>query len=303
MSRLADERGVMLTELLVAMTLMLVISGAVLTCLEVFQRTTGANQLQNEAQDRARLGVERLLRDLRNHATPSPALPTGIERAGPYDLITQTVDPGAAPSNARGSRRVRYCLTTGTSGARLHAMTQDWSGAPPAVPATTACPGPTADPADPSAGWSAQRVVADSIANRSGTRPLFSYDSAALADVSEVKADLWVDVDPALRPGEVALRGGVLLRNRNRAPTAAFTVTRTARDSGGSYHVLLNGSGSTDPDGDALAYEWRDGATLIPSAAAWLDHATPAGTHRFTLTVRDPSGLAHSAPEREVTLP
>jgi hypothetical protein len=55
--------------------------------------------------------------------------------------------------------------------------------------------------------------------------------------------------------------------------------------------VVVNGGGSSDPDGDALIYEWSLGATVLatsttPTAAIPL----PAGTWTVTLTVRDTYG-------------
>jgi hypothetical protein len=49
-------------------------------------------------------------------------------------------------------------------------------------------------------------------------------------------------------------------------------------------------SESTDPDGDALGYEWRDSAgTIVSTAGAW-NAQLPPGTHSFTLFVRDGHG-------------
>lgn len=55
--------------------------------------------------------------------------------------------------------------------------------------------------------------------------------------------------------------------------------------------VRLDGSGSTDPDGDTLAYEWREGETkLATEVQASVTLGT--GVHNLTLTVTDPSGAS-----------
>ena len=50
--------------------------------------------------------------------------------------------------------------------------------------------------------------------------------------------------------------------------------------------VDLDGTGSTDPDGDALTYWWYEGATPLGQGAT-LTHLFPAGEHTVSLFVED----------------
>ena len=50
--------------------------------------------------------------------------------------------------------------------------------------------------------------------------------------------------------------------------------------------MTLDGTGSSDPDGDPLTFVWKEGATVIGRAAV-LSVSLGLGTHTFTLTVDD----------------
>jgi glucose/arabinose dehydrogenase/PKD repeat protein len=79
----------------------------------------------------------------------------------------------------------------------------------------------------------------------------------------------------------------------NRAPTAAITADPTSGDV--PLTVSFSGTGSTDPDGDALTYAWDldgDGAYDDSTAAAPSFTYTSPGSVPVGLRVRDPGALS-----------
>jgi hypothetical protein len=88
---------------------------------------------------------------------------------------------------------------------------------------------------------------------------------------------------PALTsaPATVSINVGTV----NDAPTANAGPDQTVECSGA---VTLSGSGS-DQDGDTLSYEWREGSTVLGTAAT-INVTLGYGSHNITLKVTDPSG-------------
>ncbi|HWW75176.1 MAG TPA: SBBP repeat-containing protein, partial [Pyrinomonadaceae bacterium] len=78
----------------------------------------------------------------------------------------------------------------------------------------------------------------------------------------------------------------------NRAPVADAGPDQTFTAAPGLVLATLDGSHSSDPDGDALAYDWRNDANQIVSQdAAFTDFVHP-GVNTYTLKVTDPYGLS-----------
>ena len=95
------------------------------------------------------------------------------------------------------------------------------------------------------------------------------------------------------------IHGGLNVHNAmsygttNAAPAANAGADLTVEDTGGDGQelVTLDGSGSSDPDGTIVSYEWRDGDAvvgLVATPEVWLS----VGTHVLTLTVSDDDGAA-----------
>jgi prepilin-type N-terminal cleavage/methylation domain-containing protein len=304
--RRAGEAGFTLIEVLLAMSLMLLVFAATLAVFTTMERGESRNQKLNDAQDQARVATDTLARRLRNLASPSNGVTAGdqqpLELASAQDLVFRTVKSTGTPTaaNPQNLERYRYCLGTDK---QLYEMVQTWTGAVPAVPATTTC---TAT----SPGWSSIRVVASNVVN--GARAIFNYQgsstpgtytdltSVATADFPTaiaLRSTLYIDPDTVNPPGETQLTTRVFLRNQNRPPLPSFTVTTSGKK------VTLNASESEDPEGNALSYQFFDNnvALAAASTSAVLSVTAAAGTHSYKVTVTDVGYLSVSSDPKTVT--
>lgn len=284
MSRLRDETGFTLVELMVAMVLMLIVMSAALTTLEQFTHMSKRSERRVDMQEQARNATRQMARTLRNVAGSSETSDV-IERAEDFDLVFKVVDDSgaAAGDNAQRLERVRYCVGTSSAARnKIYVQEQAWTGAAaPAVPPASACPSTT---------WGSSRVLAEDVTNRTNgsDRALWTYRFAD-GQVAAVSINLFMDENTTAAPGETALRTGVFLRNQNRAPLASFTATPA-----GVYHVLLNASASYDPEGHPLDVSWTVGGEEIGSGVNLDWDARYSGSRTVTLTVTDPAGLSDS---------
>lgn len=82
----------------------------------------------------------------------------------------------------------------------------------------------------------------------------------------------------------------------NQAPVANAGTNQTVECAGPSgTKVTLNGSASSDHDGDALTYKWTDPSNAIVGTSATVTVTAPMGTTTYTLTVTDAGGLSSTA--------
>jgi type II secretory pathway pseudopilin PulG len=308
MRRYSQEHGFTLVELMLVCTLSLIIFGATLTAFTSLVRANRHEERQRDNVEMARQSIDRAARQLRNLANPTYNATNTIDRAEATDFIFQTSDPAKT--------WVRYCLQTSGSGATPD-NARLWEAESPGTTLTAAmrsgCPG---------TGWTTPpRIVAQHVTNQaSGAgRDVFTYacspgqpatcpaSAADLPKVTNVRFDLFVDADRSDLVREMQVSTAVFLRNQNEAPTARVAPPTRI----GPRKILLNGSGSSDPEGRSLEYFWFKNAppaaseladcTAKPPSAIWegvlLSHEFPASdgpagtTKQFWLVVRDPGCL------------
>jgi len=262
--RLRAQGGFALPEVLIAMTIMLIVMGATLAALDSSRTRAKTDERRSEAQESLRRGVDHLERQLRNLATPVSGVKS-IYRAQGFDIVFQTADPA--------KRWVRYCMNAGDpliASGQANLWYQVSAAASNTPPTGTSCP---------ASGWSTQASVGQAVVNaRDGlARPFLRYNwpedasgnpiRTDTATVTQVRTDLWVDVNPGAAPKEQRLSSGVFLRNQNQAPVAGFTWTPNG------HGVVLNASKTTDFEGRRLNYYWYYGAS--PAIPTGCKPATP----------------------------
>jgi len=322
MSALRRQDGFTLVELLVAMVASLVVFSATLTVLDSYLRQSSAATKRLDAQDQARLAVDRIVRDLRNVSSPLTT-PKLLERATRYDLVFQTI---GTPSgrNVSGIQRLRYCvpqdsISGSASEERLIAQTQTWTTSTPAANPWTSDPSQTIACPDltfaPAAGQPVSTVLAQSVMNRyqqTSSYPVFSYnngldgDDVAASDlpqISTIQVKLRVNPTPSLGGATTQIQSSAYLRNKQHAPVAQFTYTAT-----GAGGVILNAGQSYSPDNQQLSFAWActsspcpAGGTLSIASNGLVSWRPGAGTYTVALTVTDQTGI-QTTTTQEVTV-
>jgi type II secretory pathway pseudopilin PulG len=294
-----DEGGFTLVELLVTMAIAMVVFGATLAVIEVFQRDNIYAQQRNENQDNARSALDRISRTLRNVIAPGETGAGSLEQGDEYSLMFQTVDTSSSAfgENTAHAMRVRYCLDDSKPAEEVFwTQVQKWkSKETPATPSTSSCP------ADVTAGgWETKTQLVRHVTNRAGgqNQPLFTYSASEAPQTLTVQTNLFTNLNPSQsRPGEAQLTSAVSLRNANRKPVAVFTVTAEA----GKEAYRFNASESYDPDGLALTYKWWENGTLLPNTTQIFTKKLESGKqYKFKLQVTNPGGLSAETLEKLV---
>jgi sugar lactone lactonase YvrE len=77
----------------------------------------------------------------------------------------------------------------------------------------------------------------------------------------------------------------------SRPPVAYAGADQTVEATGPDTTVSLEASASSDPDGDPLAFTWRNSGGTVVGTTAVISVKLPIGSHTFSLTVDDGRGL------------
>jgi type II secretory pathway pseudopilin PulG len=312
---LRREGGFTLVELMLVCFISLIVFGATLTAWTSLYRSNRSVEQQSDNAESARVALDRAARQLRNLANPTVNAITTIKLADDYDFVFQTSDPNKT--------WVRYCLdTTGPNGATLWESENksDVSGM------LTGCPNTS---------WASYTAVAHGVTNQLGglDRNVFTYECSVNAPttcpasaseyskITNVGMHLWVDSNVSDNVSELHVGSGVFLRNQNESPIAAVSTPQKLSASG-LPRWILNGSGSSDPEGRTLEYFWFDdappSATEIASTPCTQEFAgtdwrgvtyikkflsSDVGqTKTFYLLVRDPGCLTSLSPAISLTV-
>jgi type II secretory pathway pseudopilin PulG len=306
MSRaLRRDDGFTMIELLLVCVISQVVFGATVTAWTSIYRSNRALESQQDNAESARVALDRAARQLRNLANPTVSAIKTIELADDYDFIFQTSDPSKT--------WVRYCLQTSGDGTSPSNATlwehENATGISDAM--KSGCPNTT---------WTKHTAVVHGVTNTSGgiDRNIFDYECSVkeaatcpLSDaeypkITNVGMQLWVDAQEGDQVSELNVSTGVFLRNQNEGPTANADWSRIDKEK-----VLLNGAGSSDPEGRTLEYFWFEGTpptaaeiaatpcTAVPSNVVGqgvtflkkFDAGTAGQPKTFYLLVRDPGCL------------
>ena len=150
-------------------------------------------------------------------------------------------------------------------------------------------------------GWSQQAYLKASNTgsdDRFGASVAVSGDTAVVGAYREQSGETGVDGNQSDNSASDAGATYVFeLEPNNQAPIADAGPNQpdaecTGQSTAGCVTVTLDGTGSSDPDGDTLTYTWEPGTLGGSSPTPIL----PLGTHEFTLEVDDANGGTDTDP-------
>jgi hypothetical protein len=84
---------------------------------------------------------------------------------------------------------------------------------------------------------------------------------------------------------------GIDVPSANKPPVANAGPDQVIEATGQTTPFVLNGTASSDPDGDTITYSWKDANGNVVGEDAIVTLSRSLGAYVFTLTVTDPGGL------------
>src|SRR5579862_6235509 len=264
---MSGQRGFTLIEMLVALSITMVLMGAMSLLLTEFLNDNSHETTRNQAQENAQVMIDRISRELRSAKSPVTGSAGLLAEASSYDVAFQATVQGTPPSgNPSNQYWVRYCLDSNDTLWRQSTSTSSSASTSNTPPDTSACPSTSSSWVQSSG--SPCCVELNDVTNEIGgdtTRPLFTFgpgditstsqlSAAQLATINSVEVTLYVDKQPGGQPGPTYLTTGAYFRNELSDPVPEFTPFFIADQ--GKTDVLLDGTASYDPQGQVLTYQW-----------------------------------------------
>jgi uncharacterized repeat protein (TIGR01451 family) len=226
-----------------------------------------------DAQNNSALGTL----DFRRTFTNNTGAPVTALRFRVIDLSTFPVEAGTADLRARSSSTIT--VLTGSGNKTVRGTTLEAPAQPSGGGVNSTLAAGTITPATP-----LPSGASVNLRFLFGVEQTGDYDIAIALESSPGSGkDFW-------RLTGHTESGGHTERGCNRPPVANAGADQTAECSSGEASVTLDGSASSDPDGDApLTYEWSENGNPLGTGQS-ISVTLPLGSHTVTLKVTDPSG-------------
>lgn len=257
-SRLSDESGFTVVELLSAMALLLVVMVALLTTLDGFSSNAARQTSVTDANDHVRRTMDRIVSDVRQAAT--------VEVADPNDLVYTVIE------SATSTRRERICLST--SGRLWRQSIVTTNAAATAMSTGNACPTGAGTPSR----------LATLQSGNSATNPLFSYDSLVPNDVRSIGLTFALNSGNVRRPFTSTLRASTFVRAQGETAPAidGDDISVTCANTGQPTLTLSSSVGPlsvsyTDVDGNALGNASAGSGLQLSSDGTIVANVTGSG--------------------------